>query len=188
MSFEEVIKEQGDYRVILIADEYPDEPYDDGQSPLLRIGPGGRSEHVQVGGRPTEADEYIEAAVQRWGGPNSGDWNLVEKYLRAFHGVTQIETYYSGNYWYATYDSAEWRSYTGTEPGSASMAEYKAWIVGDVWSYAIQKRVPWATEDDDYADRSTWEDVDSCSGLYGHQWAEQAAREAFETEMAVVSL
>jgi hypothetical protein len=184
--------EDGRYRVRLVPDEYPDEPYDDFASPLLRIEPRGgghRAGHIQVGGRPANADDTIEGAVQYWGTcPSDSGWKLLERYLRAFHGVTQIETWYSGSYWYVTYDSAAWREWCGAPAGSASMAEYRAWCEGDCWYWITEKLVTWravnpVTDDPDYAeypDRDSWETVDSCGGYYGTEWAEEAAREAYK--------
>jgi len=184
MSNQEVIDTSGNYRVILEQDTDSEEPYNKYASPLLRmeyIGGYCRARFVQNPGKYAHEDR-IEDAAQRWGPPNQRTWKAFEKYLQVFHGVTQIETYYSGNYsgsyWYATFDLAQWREYAGTEPGSANMTEYKAWIEGDVYGYVIQKRIHWTTEDDGYSGRYTWEDVDGCFGFYGNAYAVQSAKEA----------
>lgn len=185
MNEENVVEERDGYRVIVEIDQYLEEPYDDGQSPVLRIA-GFRQEHIAgTSFTSAESDERIEEAVSKWGGPSAPEWHLVEKYLRAFHGVTQIETYYSGSYyWYVTYDSAEWRDAVGlTEPGGADISAWKAYCEGEVYAYRVQKLVKWVTLDpaldpEDRA-RETWEDTEySCSGLYGYEYAEQAALEA----------
>jgi len=195
MSYSEVLEERGDRRVRLVTEEGPEEPYDDGQSPLLRIDLVGytpRAEHIQVGSlRPTDADEQIEEAARRWGGPNNRDWAKFEKYLRAYHGVTQIETYWSETYWYVTYDSTPWREAVGANAGSASLEEYKAWCEGEVYGYVIEKQVTWhavnpVTDDPEYAeypDRTSWEEIPddgSCWGFYGRGYAEDQAKLAFE--------
>ena len=178
MSYEEILQttEDGRFRVKLVADECPEEPYDDGQSPLLRIGRDpydrARAEHIMATGRPLDADEYVEAAVARWGGPSSDRWPLVETYLRAFHGVTAIETWHSGSYWYVTYDPAAWREHVGAPAGSVDMSSYRAWCEGDVWGYVVEKRVTWHTDDPGYPDEERWEDTDeSCWGFYGSDGA-----------------
>jgi len=172
MSYEDILEtsEDGRFRVKLVADPYPDEPYDDGQSPLMRLdytGYGWKAEHVMATGRPLDADEYVEAAAQRWG----SDFRLLEKYLRAYHGVTKVETWHSGSYWYVTYDPAWWREHVGAPEGSVDMSEYRAWCEGDVWGYVVEENVTWHADDPDYGDMSTWEHVDSCWGFYGSDGA-----------------
>lgn len=184
MSYSEVLETAGDYRVKIIADEDAHEPYDDGASPLLRVSPrraGGCAEHVQVGARPAGDDDRIENAIAHWDATPSYDtWDLFEKYLRAFYGVTQIETWWSGSYWYVTYDSARWREHTGAPAGSADMAEYKSWCEGDCYGYIVEKRVTWTTDDPDYDNHDEWEPVPdgSCWGFYGHEDVESEARAA----------
>lgn len=189
MSHSEILEttEDGRFRVRLVADEYPDEPYDDGQSPLMRLdstGYGWRAEHIMATGRPLDADSYVEAAAERWG----DDFDLLEKYLRAYHGVTKVETWHSGSYWYVTYDPAGWREHTGAPEGSVDMSEYRAWCEGDVWGYVVEKRVTWRTDDPGYPDEERWEDTDeSCWGFYGSggangEYLKQTAREAMAWE------
>jgi hypothetical protein len=175
MSYSEVLETTDNLRVVLVADEYADEPYDDGQSPLLQLDirySGNRAEHKMVGARPTDNDARIEEAACRWG----SDLDKLEKYLRAYYGATQVETWHSGSYWYITYDTTEWREYTGAPVNSVSMDEWRAWCEGDVWGWTIQKHVTWHTDDPDYdEDRNSWEDVESCWGYYGHDYAESEA-------------
>jgi hypothetical protein len=180
--YSELLKEQDDLRVQIVADYDAGEPDDDSQSPLLRIDSrhdDWDTAHVDKGTmRPRDDDEKIEYAVLRWGGPSSRDWRYVEKYLRAFFGVTQIETYWSDTYWYVSYDSEAWRDATGAPAGSADMSDYKAWVEGDVWGYVIEKRVVWQDKYGNLADQERWEEVDSCWGYYGHDYAEESALEA----------
>ncbi len=206
MSDKEIIKEEGDWRVTIKRDEYSNEPYDDGQSPLLRIdrgyGYGGRSaEHVMVGGmRPTDSDARIEEAAARW----AGKPDLFEKYLRAFHGATVIKWYgpnQSTDYTYVTYDTPEWSECIGYDDKCApradydgakavNMDEYIAYLEGDVYSFTVERKISvketreigFAGEylrDEEY-EYDTWEHVDSCGGHYGYEWAKQAALEAFD--------
>jgi len=170
MGYSEVLETSNDgrFRVRLVLDEFADEPYDDGASPLLRLEyrHGYRAEHVMTGSRPADADGCVEAAAERWG----TDFELLEKYLRAYHGATKVETWHSGDYWYVTYDPAAWREWAGAPEGSADMSEYRAWCEGDVWGYVVDKRV-------------TWDAGDSCWGFYGRagangEYLEQTAREA----------
>jgi hypothetical protein len=185
MSYSETLEtsDDGQYRVQLIADEYADEPYDDGQSPLLRLettGYGVRAEHVMATGRPVDDDARIEEAAQHWATtPADSDWPKFEKYLRAYYGVTVIETWNSGSYWYVTYDPARWREYAGAPAGSVDMSEYRAWCEGDVWGYAVERNVTWHRDDDPDTAMHTWETEDSCAGFYGRDYAEEEALRAY---------
>lgn len=187
MSYEEIVAEEGDYRVKLVLDECADQPYYYGQSPIVRLDHAyhtWRSEHVMVGDRPTDDDERIEEAAQRWG----SDIANLERYLRAFYGVTQIKRYDTRDYIYITYDSARWREFAGftdehpMPADSIDMDEWQAWCEGEVYGYVVQKRVRWSTDDADYDDMSTWEDVEdgSCWSLYGMEYAQKTALEAFK--------
>jgi hypothetical protein len=191
MTYSETVKTEGNYRVRLVIDEDADAPYDDGAAPIMRLdyyrGGGWRAAHVDQGNRPRDCDDRIEEAAQRWG----SDFDLLEKYLRAYHGTTKVQTWHSGEYWYITYDSAVWRDYTGAPVdaivGEDLMAEYRAYVEGDVWGYVVEKRVTWHTDEPvadidrpggTYADRDSWEHVDSCWGFYGQDYAREAAAEA----------
>jgi hypothetical protein len=188
MSYSETLKtsDDGKYRVRLIADEYAPEPDQDGQSPLLQLDYAGggiwRAEHKMATGRPTDDDGRIEEAAQRWG----SDVRLLEKYLRANYGTREIETWYSGSYWYVTYDTARWRGYLCFPPGTetphplVNMNEYKAWCEGDCWDWAVERNVTWHRDDDPDATMATWEIVKDSSGYYGRDYAERCALEAFE--------
>jgi hypothetical protein len=196
MSDKEVLEERNGMRLVLEMDPYPEEPYDDGQAPLLRIdndrywtSDRGVS-HIDGNSRPHDDDERIEEAARRWGAsPSHADWKLFEKYLRAFYGVTVIDTHQSQDYWYVSYDSKAWKDYIGL-PDNASSAgdlhlldEWKAYVEGEVYTYAIEKLVTWTSDEPLFGDeqytRQTWEEVDSLGSYYGHEYAEQAAREAW---------
>jgi hypothetical protein len=187
MSYSETLKtsDDGRFRIRLIADEYAEEPYDDFQSPLLRVeytSRGWIAEHVMATGRPTGDDARIEYAAGCWG----SDFRLLEKYLRANYGTREIETWHSSDYWYVTYDTAAWRAYIGSGEDAEtphpliSMTEYKAWCEGDCWGWAVERNVTWVREDDERETRATWEQESSCSGYYGSDYAKESALEAFE--------
>lgn len=196
MSYSEILKtsDDGKYRVKLILDEYAAEPEYDGQSPLLRIDTGSYGDvrdvcHLMVISRPTDSDSRIEEAARRWGGPNSDQWDLFEKYLRAYYGVREIKTWFSGSYWYVTYDPSDWRKWIGFdgEPSDrtelVNMDEYRAWCEGECYGYVVEKNVLWRKDEDPDETMESWEDVDSCWGFYG-DYAKEAAIEAFDAEVA----
>lgn len=197
MSYSETLEERDGYRVRLELDEYGDTPYDDSQSPLLRLDKhsyGVRAEHIQIGSmRPTDDDAAIENAVSHWSTtPADSDWHLFEKYLRAFYGVTIIETYSTSDYWYVTYNSKAWRRAIGFDgtiapedeanPAKPNMDEYKSWCEGEVYYYVVEKLTTWTLKDGSGIDMSTWEEVDTCGGFYGDEYAREAALEAFVSE------
>jgi hypothetical protein len=173
--YQEVIETVGDFRVVIEVEEGPEEPYDDGQSPLLRLGYrafGWRAEHVMKGSRPADDDARIEEAAIRWGaGGQSGT-----------HGATKVEWYRNSDYAYLAYDSAAWREWTGASEGSADLSEYRSWCEGEVFGYIVQQRVNWHADNPLFPDQDRWEDVpdESCWGLYGIGYAREAAIEALE--------
>jgi hypothetical protein len=192
MSYEDILKisDDGQWRVRLIADESPEEPYDDGQPPLLRLetlsGGAIRATHIMATGRPTDDDHRIENAAMCWGSPSGDNFRMFEKYLRAYYGTTQIETWYSGSYWYVTYDTTAWRAYAGLDPGATvhiDMNDYKAWCEGDCWGYAVERNVTWHRDDDPGTTMQTWEEEDSCWGYYGSDYARESALEAYENAL-----
>jgi len=181
MNYSEVLETRGNWRVRLVLDKYAPEPYDDGQSPLMRLdrhGYGVKAGHVMATGRSLDDDDRIEYAVQHWcTTPADSDWRLFEKYLRAYYGVTRIETWHSGSYWYVTYDPARWRAHTGAPEGSVDMSEYRAWCEGEVYGWVLEKRVHWHTDDPDFEDKYDWEATSSCWGFYGRDYAKERALE-----------
>ena len=192
----EVLEERDGYRVRLEQDPYAEEPYDEGSSPVLRLELLGYvsgssrygAKHVDSGKwKRDKIDSAVEYAAERLAGRYDKVDTLVmlERYLRALFGVTKVEAYESGDYLYVAYDPAAWREEVGAPEGSVSLAEYKAWVEGDVWSWVIEKQVTWTSDDwwpgtTEYAKKNTWEVVDSCASYYGSAWAEESAREAFE--------
>lgn len=186
-----ILEERNGFRVRLVLDQDADQPYDETGPPLVRIYPrSGNVESLRSAGSP-----QIAEAVERWGTPASPGWKLVEKYLRAFHGTQNIETYYSGEYWYIAFDTEDWIKSIGFDDVTAPrgnykpwpmLAEWKAWVEGDVYGYIVEKQARWAKMVDGVADESddmtTWETVDSCWGFYGDEYAKEAALEAFTAE------
>lgn len=183
-----ILKEQDGLRVRLAADENADEPYDDWQSPLLRLRYNGvhgwQAEHVVVGSRPTGCDTRIEEAAARWG----GELHLLGKYLRAYHGTKVVRQWSSDDYTYITYDTEQWREYIGFPVGSelpgsyeasVNLDEYRAWCEGDVYGYIIEREITWVGRENIPDIMTTWEEVESCWGFYGWEQAEESAAEAF---------
>lgn len=176
----EVLKQQDGYRVRLELDESPEQPYDDGQSPILLMTyrNGWHAEHVDPGThRPRDCDADIQRAAEHFG----SDFDRLEYYLRAFHGVTKVEQFDTrDNDHYFSYDDKAWRDKVGAPEGSASLEEWQAYVEGDVYGYVIEKRVNWTADADEFDDRESWESVESCWGFYGEKYATEEATEAFD--------
>lgn len=193
MSNSEVIETHGNWRVRLEMDECADEPYNDGQCPLMRLEyrhNGWSANHIMASGRPVHEDVRIEEAAQRWW---SGNRENFSRYLRLFYGTTKLVEWHSQDYLYIAYDTATWRSYAGWNaehpmPEKAvQLDEYRAWCEGEVYGYVVEKRVHWTTNDPVFQDceRDEWEEIPdgSCGGFYGYKWAEEAALEALKEAM-----
>lgn len=172
--------EDGRARVILVMDESPEAPYDDGGSPILRVSSDcwGRFRAEQI----TDVTSYrlpddIAAACEHYG-PQGGD--RFARYLRIWHGVTVIDSYGINNTRavddnFLTFDPTDWRDQVGAAAGSISLDEWRAYCEGDVWTWARQELTTWTAPDG--RTRETWETVDACGGYYGQQWATEAALE-----------
>lgn len=194
----EILKEENGLRVKLVQDVYAEEPYNDGQCPLLRLNRMGhypKAEHIMTGGmRPTDDDARIEEAAVHF----AGSPDLFEKYLRAFHGATVIKWYGPNqvtDYTYVAYDTPAWVKAIGFDdvisPRSdydaaraVQMDEFIAFLEGYVYGYSVERLETWHAETDPEMTMETWEDVDSCYGFYGYDHAEASALEAFETAEA----
>jgi hypothetical protein len=67
----------------------------------------------------------------------------------------------------------------------AELNEWRAYVEGDVWGYVVERKVDLSMTDCDVIE--SWEEVDSCWGFYGEEWAEQAAVEALDDEAEVAA-
>ena len=163
MSYSEVVEERDGLRVRLVLDDGPSEPYDDGGSPLLRLKFGDFYSLTRWAGaeQVTEITSYvvddgiIEAAARWW----AEESDVFERYLRAFHGTTEVKWYDSrdGDYAYVTFDTADWRAemgltdeYLASHAGIvlADMTEWRAYVEGDVYGYVVERLAPVVDQDD----------------------------------------
>jgi hypothetical protein len=182
--YSEVLESTDDMRVKVVLDEGPEEP--DNYSPLLRQDHrrGCFDNHIvqHVGwsdGYP--CSDRIEEAARRWG----VDSLLFAKYLRAYHGVTQMVRYANSDWVYVTFDDASWRQVNDLEIGaSVNLDDYRAWCEGDVYGYVIEKKVLWKPVNvpaDGDVTITTWEEVSSLWGIYGYEYAVAEAKADFES-------
>jgi hypothetical protein len=125
------------------------------------------------------------------------DFTIVASWLRIFHASVVLPLYWTGydvpsagtadeapqagDYAGVTFDTPETRRRGGwpNDPASVAMPEalaadvatYAQWAEGEVYGYIVERG-----EDGDQ--------VDSCWGHIGSEWAEEAAREALESAVA----
>jgi hypothetical protein len=184
----------GTTRVRLVQDVDAGELYDDGGAPIWRVEGnaygGWRVEHVDTITSFEPNERIAEAIAQLW----SEKDEVLERYLRIFHGVTITERWHSGTYWYFTCDPAQWREHLGLTPENVAgfkdpqyslMSEYKAWVNGEVYGYIVEEKVRWQRVDEggtptltvEPNQRETWEEVESCYGYYGYHYAMEEATE-----------
>jgi len=175
----ETVWETETARCVIVRDEYPEEPYDDGAAPILGFDYGMAGWVAdQKGGTSYVVPDSIYQAAARFG-PNNG---MLERYLRMWHGVTMVERYDSRSYTYMAFDPAEWRESLGAPENSVSMTEWRAYCEGDVYGIVVEDRVEWSAPDG--RTRTEWEPRDSVWGFYGEEWARQGANEYFPEGLA----
>jgi hypothetical protein len=150
-----------------------------------------------------KGQNYID--VDADGGPLQEVWNhysanhddddavlLLTRYAHLHHGVRIIEDRpHDGAWslWYVMPGKAAESTATPEAIIESEITEYRTWAEGEVYGYVIDKAVTWVPkeghgpEDDEDipAERETWEEVDSCWGFIGYDYAKQAAKEAFAT-------
>lgn len=179
----DIIAERDGMRVRLEYDDSPEQPYDDGATPILtleRSGYGG----YRVAAFNSQAEPYVSAVAEVL---DRHDMETVERFVKIFYGAVKLDSWYSDGLrgYYVAFDTADWREKVGAPVDRLAAEDYlsevRAWAEGDVYGYIVERRYA----EDGYEDEDSWEAVadGSCWGFYGRQWAEQAAREALETAL-----
>lgn len=108
---------------------------------------------------------------------------IFERWARTFHGATTL--FHSphvgpNSVWYILPEQIKEIGGTPEEALKAEIQEYQAWAEGEVYGYIIEKSVTWVRKDDPNGDElTTWEEEESCWGLIGRKWAEEATQDAF---------
>lgn len=161
--------------------KYAEKPDYDGQGAILSLWFVARKrvevEHADYGnGQAVDAlADAVGSAYDRWG----SDWDKIERYLRAFHGVVSFDR----THWdrgadllaIVTQDMIdEW----GCEPEGSATSNLYAWQAyrdGEVYGYAVES--------------PSGETLDSCSGYYGDRelpYLRLCIKEAIDTDRARV--
>jgi hypothetical protein len=113
--------------------------------------------------------------------------DLFIRWARIFHGVTVIEDRpHDGawSFWYVMPDKAKESTWPPEKIIEAEIKEYRAWAEGEVYAYVIEKSLTWVPKggqevNDFPGEMTTWHEEESCGGLIGREYAEEAAKEAF---------
>lgn len=197
----DIVEENDNYRVRLEYDDSGEKPYDDGGVPIVsREFRGTYFEAVN-----NQADEFTGLINALW---DRFDEDTIERFLKIFLGSTSVIFESSENQRYLAFDTAAWREKMGLTDeyleahkgehdfdnlAKGTMDEYLAWANGDVYGYIVEKKFTTQTKYIDpvteelvsVEDDSEWVEVQdgSCWGLYGRDWAEQAAKEALKEAM-----
>lgn len=199
----DILETAGDLRVSLERETYAEEPDEEGQGFVFRLGER-RSDRVELVHHDYEekADgdamaDALRSALDHYSSRGI-DWDMVERYLRAWHDVVSFDrdeldrsgptyvfvaTRSQARTWGLDPESED-KSYSDGESqadivrGSAAgtLATWRQWAEGDVWSYTIERRHVWTDAEGEQLE--TWDVVDSLSGMYGRDYAEGEARAA----------
>lgn len=199
------VKENENFRVMLVNDDSGDKPYDEGAAPVLS------REHRDYSGQFTAVNEqgkqYEDAVTEAYNRLNR-DMDRVARYLRIFHGAYSVMEDSSDNCAYLAFDTAEWRKGHGLTDehlesvkdkldrdklAEGSLSEIMAWANGEVYGYVLEKRYTrnriesltdpvtgLVTRTSTEEDVNVWESVEECYGYFGYDVAKEAAEEVFD--------
>ena len=172
-------------RVVIITDNYAEQPYDETSAPTLNgsgwgIGSYSPVDHTDVSGvldAAIEACRYYGEIPSGLDSPES----VAARYLRVFHGVTAIHTveFLQAHANVVMFDTIPWRELVGipldgTLTREDIVCEWEAYLDGEVYSVGYQVRVLSASGlDDDPVEE--WDTVIQCSGFYGEGHAKESA-------------
>lgn len=191
----DIVKENDNYRARLEYDDSGEKPYDEGAVPILsREFRYSKWEAVN-----DQADEYtglLNALEEQF------EPEVIERFIRIFLGAYSVMWDSSDNCKYLAFDTAAWREKVGLSDewldahkmeretlASGSLTEIISWANGDVYGWVVERKLATYTT---YKDPTTgetvretesedWEQVDSCWGFFGREYAEEAAEEAFDS-------
>ena len=176
----EILKTEGNLRVLLVDDEDPSRPYNDGSSPILSFSMtmrDGRRHVEQVHGLTSfKVDPDI---IEHLAAGQFSD--AFETYLKDSHGTSAIQWFGRDNHHgYVSFDTTTWRETVGAPLNSVNTDEFEAWCDGDAYGYIVEELTVW-TKQDSTETRETWDELDACWGFYAYEWATTCALEALTT-------
>lgn len=173
----EILETAGRYRLRLSVDTEPTNP---------------RRDYDHISHVITVKDrQYVN--IDENGGPLQHGWDhfahrengdeLFMRWARMAHGAVIVQdSPHDGprSFWYlmpgGMAEVADPLEFLAVE-----IREYRSWAEGDVYGHVIERSVTWQrTETAESETMITWEEVDSCWGLVGREYAEGEARQSFE--------
>lgn len=201
MTYRELVEETETHRAFIVADPYPEEPDWDGQAHILYLDPRCHASYCDAGtvsvrhadyGRSGEAEDLASALQHAFhrhpcDGP---DWELAERYLRAFYGAVSFDYMSWGDgalVFVVTHGLAyAWGCPTelAHETAGAAMQAWTQYAEGDVWGAVVEQlfhehvertSAYWGLTEE--KDRDVWDEVESVWGYYGIEYAQEQARE-----------
>lgn len=188
----EIVKTVGDYRAVIEREEYSYAPDGDYQAAVIRLDYDG---YYDADAKTPAANEFEDAAKHflSYYGLNKGT-EVFKRYLTLFHGTKDIrELHYSyspDSARYLAFDSAAMRKEWGcaedaTDTAAGTAEEWQAYIDGDTYSIAVERRITTSTvsyfqgEELETEESEEWEELEDtpCGGYYVEKWAREAAEE-----------
>lgn len=194
----DIVKENDSYRVRLEYDDSGEKPYDEGAVPILSRefrSYSSRWEAVNEQGKDFES--IISELYNRF----DNEEVVIERFLKIFYGAYSVEWNSSQDNRYLAFDTAAWREKVGLSDewldahtmergklAEGSLSEIMAWANGEVYGWIVERKLATYTTYKDHKTGETvretesedWEQVDSCWGFYGDEYAREAATEEFD--------
>ncbi len=197
----DIVKENDSYRVRLEYDDSGEKPYDEGAVPILSREFGRYSNRWEA---VNEQGKDFESIISELYNRFDNEEEVIERFLKIFHGAYSVEWSSSQDNRYLAFDTAAWREHVGlsdewldrdsdikqdrSKLAVGSLSEIMAWANGEVYGWIVERKLATYTT---YKDPTTgetvretesedWEIMDSCWGFYGDEYAREAATEEFD--------
>lgn len=106
---------------------------------------------------------------------------LFERAVRMLGGISVLHTPQNGprSVWYLTASEMGELDVSPKEVIESEIQEYQDWAEGNVFGFIIEKSEDWKKVSNDEME-SRWEEVESCWGYIGYEYAVQSAKEEFK--------
>lgn len=188
---DEVIEVSGNYRVRLVMDDEVVQPDGDAYEPALFANGWAVSDYRNV--TTSFMDKEVTAAFLRacrdFGvRPFDAEGTIVERYMRIFWDTeftatdSRIDRYYN----VVLFDTPSYRNHIGrAERVKPLRGDWGDYLDGEVYGYVVEERhIETVTVTNGWGqvvregENESWDEVDSCWGIYGREYAEERAREA----------
>jgi hypothetical protein len=188
------IEENDNYRVRLAHDDSGEKPYDEGAVPILSRPFRSYGERWEaVNDQADGLTGLLNALGERF------NEDEIERFLKIFVGAYSVRWDSSDNCRYLAFDTPEWREKVGLTDeylatakldreklAEGSLTEILAWANGEVYGYILERKVTGRKVYDgqdinDAEPFEEWQEVESCWGFYGWDYAEEEAKSIFKS-------